>query len=201
MPKSLGPPFSFSSVPFLRIHPKPHLLSSFQTGPFIDTSHASVKSGKLPSSLSPLGLFQQAFLNPLQSFLQQNPDSLVLLVPHVRDLLNSHNVFPQGLGDGDFGQLPSVGASSFSAYVQLHNFIVKSIKVLPNPCLFSLNSIRFGVSTVDVLYHLKNQQYIQRPQQPPSCPLTGTAAPAPQDVMANLCRHVLEQRRFAMVTF
>lgn len=58
--------------------------------------------------MSPLALFQQAFLNPLQSLLQQNPGTLVLLVPHVRDLLNSHVVFPQGVGEGDFGNLPSV---------------------------------------------------------------------------------------------
>lgn len=66
--------------------------------------------------------------------------------------------------------------------------------MLPNPCQFFLNGIRFGVSTVDVLYHLKNQQYIQRPQQPP-LEASNDTVPAPQDVMANLCRHVLEQRR------
>ncbi|KAF8584710.1 DNA polymerase alpha, subunit B [Ramaria rubella] len=145
-------------------------------GPFIDTTHIAVKSGKLPSS--PLALFQQTFLNPIISLLQQKPDTLILLVPHVRDLLNSHTVFPQGVGEGIFGNLPS------------------SIKVLPNPCTFSLNGVRFGVSTVDVLHHLKNQQYIQRPQQPPSGVSNSTIPAASQDMMANLCRHVIEQRSF-----
>ncbi|KAF8477895.1 DNA polymerase alpha/epsilon subunit B-domain-containing protein [Gautieria morchelliformis] len=145
-------------------------------GPFIDASHASVKSSKLP--MAPLALFQQCFLNPILSLIQHNPGTLVLLVPHVRDLLNSHVVFPQGVGEGDFGQLPT------------------SVKVLPNPCLFSLNGIRFGVSTVDVLYHLKNQQYTQRPQQLPIDASNSVVPPAQQDVMANLCRHVLEQRSF-----
>ena len=58
--------------------------------------------------MSPLALFQQAFLNPILSLIQQNPGTLVLIVPHVRDLLTSHAVFPQGVGDGDFGNLPSV---------------------------------------------------------------------------------------------
>lgn len=58
--------------------------------------------------MSPLALFQQAFLNPILSLIQQNPGTLVLLVPHVRDLLSSHVVFPQGAGEGDFGNLPAV---------------------------------------------------------------------------------------------
>ncbi|KAF8517371.1 DNA polymerase alpha/epsilon subunit B-domain-containing protein [Hysterangium stoloniferum] len=142
-------------------------------GPFIDAAHPAVKSGKLPSS--PLSLFQQSFTHPMQSLLQQNPDTLILIVPHVRDILCSHTVFPQGCGESDFGILPS------------------SIRILPNPCIISLNGVRLGISTMDVLYHLKNQQYIQRPMQVSN----GIATqPAPSDAMANLCRHVLEQRSF-----
>ncbi|KIJ54843.1 hypothetical protein M422DRAFT_200787 [Sphaerobolus stellatus SS14] len=141
-------------------------------GPFIDSGHPMVKSAKIP--LPPSALFQQYFVKPIQSLLQQNSDTLVLIVPHVRDILCSNAVFPQGTGSGDFGTLPS------------------AVRVIPNPSIFSLNGISFGVSTVDVLYHLKNQQYIQRPQHPTGAP----TASLPPDAMANLCRHVLEQRSF-----
>lgn len=141
-------------------------------GPFIDSAHPHVKSGKLHAS--PSQLFQEHFLEPIKSLLTQHSDILVVLVPHVRDILCGHAVYPQNATEMDFGPLPS-----------------PSIQILPNPCTFSLNGVVFGTSGADILYHLKNQQYIQRSHQS-----TSNSTLSPPDAMSILCSHVLEQRSF-----
>lgn len=149
----------------------------------------------------PDNLFRDHFIRPIQSLLQQNPDTLILLVPHVRDILCSHSVFPQGVRDREFGVLPPVSFHTVLTTTRSHiKFstlcLLKSVRLLPNPCVFSLDGIQFGVSTVDVLHHIKSQQYVQRPQRP----VSEGEVPPPSDAMANLCRHILEQRRLEFFT-
>lgn len=42
----------------------------------------------------------------------QHSDMLILLIPHVRDILCSHAVFPQNASEMDFGPMPSVCENS-----------------------------------------------------------------------------------------
>ncbi|GJJ15685.1 hypothetical protein Clacol_009963 [Clathrus columnatus] len=74
-------------------------------GPFIDSAHPIVKAGKLPAS--PLQLFQQHFMEPITSLLIHHSDMLIILIPHVRDILCGHAVYPQSASETDFGPLPS----------------------------------------------------------------------------------------------
>ncbi|TFK48691.1 DNA polymerase alpha, subunit B [Heliocybe sulcata] len=134
-------------------------------GPFIDATHPLIKSGL--SSSTPTQLFHTHFLTPLTAFLASSPDSLVLLVPSTKDILSSHPVFPQRELGAELASDPR-------------------IHLLPNPAVFSLDGVAFGVSTVDVLFHLRKEELVKRD-------LTSTAE---YDSMASLCRHVLQQRSF-----
>lgn len=62
-------------------------------GPFVDSSHPRISIGDLDTS--PSTLYEARFLNPLKSFLEASPESIVLLLPSVRDLLSDHAVYPQ----------------------------------------------------------------------------------------------------------
>lgn len=62
-------------------------------GPFVDLSHPRINIGDFDSP--PSTIYEARFLNPLKSFLDTSPESIVLLLPSVRDLLSDHAVYPQ----------------------------------------------------------------------------------------------------------
>ncbi|KAH9942919.1 DNA polymerase alpha, subunit B [Amylocystis lapponica] len=143
------------------------------TGPFVDCTHSCIKNGDV--NQSPADLFREQFLTPLRDFLASAPDSLVLIVPSVRDMISDHAVFPQ-----------CELSQEFSADPRIH--------LLPNPARFSLNGISFGVSSLDVLFHLRKEEFVRRAQEVDPRPTDGDAAQV--DTMANTCRHLLQQRSF-----
>ena len=65
--------------------------------------------------------------------------------------------------------------------------------LLPNPCRFSLNGITFAVTSVDVLFHLRKDEFVKRAMEVESVGPEDVEIPV--DPMANLCRHLLQQRR------
>lgn len=70
--------------------------------------------------------------------------------------------------------------------------------LLPNPCRFTLNDISFAVTSVDVLFHLRKEEFVKRAVEVESSGPEGVEIPV--DPMANLCRHVLQQRRYVSST-
>src|SRR6266404_7297885 len=66
------------------------------------------------------------------------------------------------------------------------------IKLLPNPCRFSINDISFAVTSVDVLFHLRKEQLVLRAEEVESEEVDGQL-PA-TDTMASLSRLILQQR-------
>ena len=75
---------------------------------------------------------------------------------------------------------------------------LQRIHLLPNPARFTLNGVHIAVSSVDVLFHLRKEEYFKR--APDVNPLTTPVDPegqVPTDAMASLCRHLLQQRRYA----
>ncbi|EPQ54753.1 DNA polymerase alpha, subunit B [Gloeophyllum trabeum ATCC 11539] len=135
-------------------------------GPFISTDHPYIRQGL--ASSPPAELFRDTFLAPLAEFLASAPGSAVVLVPSVKDIISDHAVFPQA-------ELPA----SLMSDPRIH--------LAPNPARFSLNGITFGASTVDVLFHLRKEEYFKRSLTP---------VDQPQDAMSSLCRHVLQQHSF-----
>jgi DNA polymerase alpha subunit B len=79
---------SISAVVCLSNH-----LSGFKTGPFIDIAHPKIKNGDVDAT--PSSLFRKQFLEPLRSFLESSPGSIVLILPSVRDVISRQAVFPQ----------------------------------------------------------------------------------------------------------
>lgn len=141
-------------------------------GPFIDATHTHIQDGLVDET--PSDLFKRQFIAPLCDFLSQSPTSTVLLVPSVNDIISDHAVFPQCELDDEFRGDPR-------------------IRLLPNPARFSLNGISFAVCSVDVLYHLRKEEYFRRGEEVDSIVCEPEAA---NDPMSNLGRYVLQQRSF-----
>ena len=64
--------------------------------------------------------------------------------------------------------------------------------MLPNPAHFYVNETLFSVASIDVLFHLRKEEYFRRAEEADAEPATGVVAT--KDAMAELCRHVLGQR-------
>ncbi|KAL5518536.1 POL12 [Sanghuangporus vaninii] len=143
-------------------------------GPFIDAAHPLIKSGEVEEI--PAKIFKRRFVEPLEDFLKASPQSLILLEPSIRDILSDHPVYPQC-------ELDSVP------------FNDPRIKLIPNPSRFTINDVSFGSTSVDVLFHIRNQEYAQRgtvvdPMPPVTPESSGT------DPLTNSCRQLLCQRSF-----
>ena len=71
--------------------------------------------------------------------------------------------------------------------------------MLPNPARFTINGIQFAASSVDVLFHLRKEELFKRASDIE--PLEGSVDPEgqnPNDPMACLCRHILQQRKWVI---
>ncbi|KAJ7163302.1 DNA polymerase alpha/epsilon subunit B-domain-containing protein [Mycena filopes] len=144
-------------------------------GPFIDALHPQIKSGDVDSP--PLNLLRTRIIDPLRAYLDSVPGSIALLVPSVRDLVSDHAVYPQC-------ELPADVARGDSR-----------IRLLPNPALFSLNGTTFAATSADVLFHIRKGEFEKRGED-----VEPTPSMSPEDTgndpMANVCRHLLQQRSF-----
>lgn len=141
-------------------------------GPFVDATHTHIQDGMVDET--PSDIFKRQFIAPLHDFLSQSPTSTVLLVPSVNDIISDHAVFPQCELDDEFCSDPR-------------------IQLLSNPARFSLNGISFAVCSVDVLYHLRKEEYFRRGEEVDPIVCEPEAA---SDPMSNLSRYVLQQRSF-----
>ncbi|KAG8214743.1 DNA polymerase alpha subunit B [Butyriboletus roseoflavus] len=141
-------------------------------GPFVDATNSRIKDGDTDET--PRQLFERQFTERLQDFLVQSPDSTVLLVPSINDVISDHAVFPQCELGPEFSKDPR-------------------IRLLPNPCRFSVNGISFAVTSVDTLFHLRKEEFFKR--TPEVDPLTPTSELA-TDGMSILARNMLQQRSF-----
>ncbi|KAH9854731.1 DNA polymerase alpha subunit B [Lenzites betulinus] len=142
-------------------------------GPFIDSIHPAIKTGDV--ELPPREMFEIEFADRLRTFLHASPGSLVLLVPSTRDILSDHAVFPQC-------ELPRALCYD------------PRVRMLPNPARFTLNGVHIAVSSLDVLFHLRKEEFFKRASEVD--PIRSSPPPDAPDAMGNLCRHILQQRSF-----
>ncbi|KIK88801.1 hypothetical protein PAXRUDRAFT_688122 [Paxillus rubicundulus Ve08.2h10] len=141
-------------------------------GPFVDATNSRIKDGDLDDT--PERLFQSQFIEKLQTFLIQSPETTVLLVPSINDITSDHAVFPQcELGVESSGD--------------------PRMRYLPNPCRFSINGVSFGVTSVDTLFHLRKEEFFRRALE--IDPLIPVSEPA-TDAMSSLARNIIHQRSF-----
>ena len=62
-------------------------------GPFLDSNNEKIKAGDVDQT--PTELFHTQFIVNIHDFLEASPNSLVLVVPSVRDVISHHYVYPQ----------------------------------------------------------------------------------------------------------
>lgn len=148
-------------------------------GPFVPSSHPSLPTSKL----TPQDIFKAHFATRLNALTSSSGSTCTpILLPSVLDALSSHAAWPQPKYD-----LAELG-------------LTKKTKLLPNPCLFSINEVVLGVSTADVLRDLRSEELVLRlKRQPPSQGQKPSSAFSQQtqkeDVLARAVRHILSQRR------
>ncbi|BGP14896.1 DNA-directed DNA polymerase alpha subunit pol12 [Rhodosporidiobolus nylandii] len=147
------------------------------TGPFIDASHPLIQRGEIDEF--PPALFRSRISSKLAALVSASPRTAVILIPNGRDLISSHYAFPQA----PFTKDPELG-------------LPKGVRLLPNPCQFSINEVVFGVASVDVLWALKSQEFFRKcgDAEPPA--EGAQDDPLAKDVMARVGRHLLRQRSF-----
>lgn len=135
-------------------------------GPFVDEKHPLILSADCDQT--PEELFANRISAQLEDLLHVNgPATTVILIPHVRDMVDAHIAYPQSPLDKDS---------------ELGLNIPKAVKCLPNPAVFSINEIVFGITNNEVLFNVGQEE----------C----SRAPARTDRLGRLTRHILEQRSF-----
>jgi|SRR5579862_3222296 len=102
-------------------------------GPFIDETHPDIQNGtiSLPSNVPPT--MESLFKQKISSRLRQISDTQIILIPHVRDVVSSHAVWPQEPLPRQALDLP------------------KNVRCLTNPTVFGLGETTIGMSTSDIL--------------------------------------------------
>ncbi|KAL2311780.1 DNA polymerase alpha subunit B [Schizosaccharomyces pombe] len=130
-------------------------------GPFLDINHILIRTGNITgtSATSLEELFKER-VTPILSQLT----CPCILIPHINDAASDHPAWPQDAFNRVALGLPS-------------NF-----KCFPNPCMFSINDVVFGVSTNDILLHTSREELFRLPSH--------------GNLFARLVSHVLHQRHF-----
>ncbi|GAA5892906.1 DNA-directed DNA polymerase alpha subunit POL12 [Sporobolomyces salmoneus] len=145
-------------------------------GPFIDASHPSIAAGEVDEF--PTELFRSRISSKLVSLLGASPRTQALLIPHGRDLTNAHVAYPQAPFRKDDLGLP------------------KGVRLLPNPTSFDINEVSFGLTSVDVFWSLKTQEFFKRCPDAEPAPEGTAIDPLAKDINQRAGRHLLRQRSF-----
>ncbi|KAF3930578.1 hypothetical protein ABW19_dt0203861 [Dactylella cylindrospora] len=138
----------------------------FLNGPFIDTDHPKVALGDFPideANFSGLVL-EDLFKQKITSQLERITRSHVFLVPSTRDAVSKHVSYPQEPLQRKILGLPT------------------NIKLLPNPCVISINEMVVGLSSADILFHLQMEEV--------------KVSPKDLNVFSRVANHVIGQNHF-----
>lgn len=135
-------------------------------GPFIDIqavpnilSNSFFNTGEDIDDLKSLDDLFVSFVSPILSDIKCQR---VILLPHGSDVTNPHTPYPQAPFNRKSLSLP------------------KTFKCFPNPSLFNINELSFGVSTADILRDLKDV----------------TTKDANSNRIERIVEHVIQQRQF-----
>ena len=120
------------------------------TGPFIDSEHPLVRDGDFDlESVDETqgGTLEDLFRERISRRIRRITNSIVILIPSLRDAVSKHLAYPQEGFRKKTLDLPP------------------NAKCLPNPSMFSLNEIVFAVSTADILFHLSREETTRSPAE------------------------------------
>jgi DNA polymerase alpha subunit B len=79
---------------------------TIQLGPFIDASHPIIASGAI--TRSPADIFKSEITARLLRTGEVSPNTYILLVPSVKDIVSTHMAYPQAMLDKETLGLPKV---------------------------------------------------------------------------------------------
>lgn len=148
------------------------------TGPFLDVDHPLIATGDFdlpeealasmdPDTATMTTVFKYMVAPAINRLAASNPNVTVILVPSVRDVLDKHVSWPQ-----DTIQRKELG-------------LPKAVRIVSNPMTLSMNELVLGVSSQDVLWELRAEELSK-----------AGGAIAGGDLMARLCRYLVEQRHY-----
>lgn len=114
-------------------------------GPFLDESHPGILKGTVSITSGPPtmeSLFKQEISSRLRTL---NPETQIILIPHIRDICSPHAVWPQD-------PLPRLALD-----------LPKNVRCLTNPTVFSLGEATVGVNTNDILRGISLEECTKSP--------------------------------------
>ncbi|PWN44704.1 hypothetical protein IE81DRAFT_283082, partial [Ceraceosorus guamensis] len=151
-------------------------------GPFIPISHPALTAPG--QDQLPADVFKQHISARLARLEQTAPRTTAILIPSTKDAVTAHAAWPQPMLDKKDASLG----------------IPKRVKCLPNPSMFSVNEVVFGVTTGDVLRDLGKEETCVDVRLPyaalEALKRNKDGDAAREDPLARSCRHVLGQRSF-----
>ncbi|RKF74878.1 DNA polymerase alpha subunit B [Golovinomyces cichoracearum] len=143
-------------------------------GPFLDIDHPLIANGDFhlpadvsldPDMVSMSSLFRYFITPSLSQLVDLNPHISIILVPSVRDAVSKHVSWPQ-----EPFQRKDLG-------------LPKSVRIIGNPMVISLNEIAFGISSQDILTELRISEVVGK-------------NPKDTSLLARLPKYLIEQRSF-----
>ncbi|PWN33914.1 uncharacterized protein FA14DRAFT_124644, partial [Meira miltonrushii] len=144
-------------------------------GPFLPVNHNSLLDPNLTQL--PQELFENHIGSRLRRLCDSSARTTAILLPSTRDIVHPHAAWPQPMFD--------------KTMLGIH----KRVKCLPNPCMFSINEVIFGISTADVLRDLRSDELVFNVTVDGE-KNDGSTPTRTRDAMARSIRHVLHSRHF-----
>lgn len=145
-------------------------------GPFLPVNHISLLDPNLMQL--PQELFDNHIGSRLRRLCESSARTTAILLPSTRDLIHPHAAWPQPMFD--------------KTMLGIH----KRVKCLPNPCMFSINEVIFGISTADVLRDLRSDELVFNVTVNTEEENNNPSPIKVRDAMARSVRHVLHSRHF-----
>ncbi|KAI5475991.1 DNA polymerase alpha subunit B [Pseudohyphozyma bogoriensis] len=142
-------------------------------GPFVDSEHPLIKNGDVDQT--PTEIFRDQISPRLVKLAAASRRTTVLLVPSARDLISNHLAYPQ---------------SPFIKDAALE--IPKGVRLVSNPATFSINEVVFAVTSVDTIFHLRNQEFTRKVVPTGSLP----EGQELENAVTRSCRSLLRQRSY-----
>lgn len=146
------------------------------TGPFLDMDHPLIATGDFdlpeeanfdPDTATMSTAFKYLVAPAINRVAMSNPQTTIILVPSVRDVLAKHVSWPQ------------------DSFPRKELGLPKTVRVVTNPMTLSVNEILLGVSSQDILSQLRAEEVVSR-----------NGPGASTDLMSRLCRYLIEQRHY-----
>ena len=145
------------------------------TGPFLDIDHPLIASGDFdlpeeamtePDTATMSTVFKYLVSPAFNQLISSNPHITILLIPSVKDAISKHVSWPQ------------------EPFPRKDLGLPKTVRIVGNPMILSLNEIMVGISSQDILTELRQAEVTKKIQT------------KEEPLLARLPKYLIEQRSF-----